>query len=89
MIATQSPPGSGWVDNSWATSNASVNVGVRITPDCSNNVATAASEMGATFTRNPSGTPACRPDFTAITGFLRASERASLANLRGLPNDSR
>ena len=34
-------------------------------------------------------TRACRPDFTAITGFVRASTRASRANLRGLPNDSR
>jgi hypothetical protein len=89
MTATRSPTGTGWVDSSWATSNAAVRVSVLITPDCANRLATAAPDIGAAFGPGAGVGAACRPDFTAITGFVRASTRASRANLRGLPNDSR
>ena len=89
MIATRSPTGTGWVDSSWATSNAAVRVSVLITPDCANRLATAAPDIGAAFGPGPGVSVACRPDFTAMTGFVLASTRANRANLRGLPNDSR
>ena len=61
----------------------------RITPACSNSACTA-----GVVDRRPRGREcgvrsACRPHFTAITGLVRASRRASRANLRGLPKDSR
>ena len=90
MTATRSPTGTGWVDSSWATSKAAVRVSVLITPDCANRLATAASDNGVGVRpRSVGSAVACRPDFTAITGFVLASTRASRANLRGLPNDSR
>src|SRR6185312_324274 len=81
--------GTGWVANSWATSKASDMLAVRITPDCANRVATAVSDITVAFAARPGLTSACRPDFTAITGLVRASARARRVNLRGLPNDSR
>ena len=64
-------------------------VSVLITPDWANRLATAAPDIGAAFGPGPGVSVACRPDFTAMTGFVRASTRANRANLRGLPNDSR
>ena len=52
-MPTRLPAGTGWVDNSWATSKAVVSPGVRITPDCSNRVATAASDSGRRTGRQP------------------------------------
>src|SRR5664279_2253691 len=89
MTATRSPTGTGWVDSSWATSKASARVSVLITPDCANRLSTAAPDIAGAPGPGIGVKVACRPDFTAITGFVRASTRANRANLRGLPNDSR
>ena len=88
-MPTRFPAGTGWVDSSWATSNAVVRPGVRITPDCSKSVTTAASDNADELASRPGVTRECRPDFTAMTGLVLASTRASRANFRGLPNDSR
>src|SRR5664280_654703 len=79
ITATRSPTGTGWVDSSWATSNAAVRVSVLITPDCANRLATAAPDIGTEPGPGPGVRVAFRPDFTAMTGFVLASTRANRA----------
>ena len=45
-VATRRPAGSGWYASSWATSNSSVRVSTRITPDPSNSACTRSSGTG-------------------------------------------
>ena len=45
-VATRDPGGSGWYASSWATSNSSVSVSTRITPDSSNSACTRSSGTG-------------------------------------------
>ena len=87
-IATRSPAGNGWFASSIVRSNAWVRVSTRSTPDWANRVSTALADTSAEDATSPGLTRACRPDFSATTGLRRARARASLANLRGLPNDS-
>ena len=73
-------------------SNSSLMVPARITPDWRNRASTATSEPA---TRAPVWEPAARAPaapralFTATIGFARERRRATRANVRGLPNDSR
>ena len=84
--------GTGCVVSSEATSNSSASVSVRITPACSNSASTVTSEADSSapvcdeVARAPAGE---RPLLTARSGLLRANRRATRANFRGLPNDSR
>ncbi len=82
------PLGSGWCANTSAVSNSCASVSTRTTPAWSNRACTLDSSMSVEVAAS-CGRTACRPDFTATTGLLRASLRARRANLRGLPNDSR
>ena len=89
--ATRSPWPSGWDPTTWATSKSSSMVSTRITPVWRNRAATVSSELASAAVceeaaRRPT---ALRPAFTATTGLDRLNWRASRANLRGLPNDSR
>ena len=63
----------------------------RITPVWRNSAATVSSELAsAAVCEDAALRPTAeRPDFTATTGLERLNSRASRANLRGLPNDSR
>ena len=88
-VATRDPVGSGWYASSWATSNSSVSVSTRMTPACSNNACTRSSGTGTARAASAGVVPAYRPLFTATTGLVRATRRASRANLRGLPKLSR
>ena len=65
---------------------------MRITPACSNSESTVTSEaeISAPVCDDVARAPAAeRPLLTATIGFLRATRRATRANLRGFPNDSR
>ncbi len=90
MTATRRPAGNGWYAKTCATSNISASVSTRMTPDCRNSASIAATGTWLCGTVWPSGTPCVeRPLFTATTGFAAAARRASRANLRGFPSDSR
>ncbi len=74
------------------TSKSSLMVVARITPACRNSASTVASEPE---TSAPVCDPAARAPavpralLTATIGLVRDSRRATRANVRGLPNDSR
>ena len=91
-MATRSPFGGGWFARIVATSNISSSVSVRITPAWRNRASTVTSEAASSApvweaaARAPA---ALRPDFTAMIGLRRLTSRASRANRRGFPNDSR
>ncbi len=81
---TRGPPGSGWVASSAPTSKSSPTVSTRITPERANSARTDAGS------RPRSVLPGGRTgDATATIGLFRPMPRASRANLRGLPKDSR
>ena len=91
-MATRLPAGTGWLARSVATSNSCSSVSVRITPLCRKSASTVESEAASSApvcdiaARLPA---ALRPLFTATIGVCAPSRRASLANRRGFPNDSR
>ncbi len=87
-IAIRAPRGNGWWANTSAVSNSCASVSTRTTPAWSNSACTLDSSISVDVAASW-GRTACLPDFTATTGLLRAIRRASRANLRGLPNDSR
>lgn len=87
--ATRRPFGSGWWAMSSAVSNICGRVCTRMTPACSNSACTLDSSIDAATEASDGNVPVCRPDFTAMTGLVRASLRATRANLRGLPKVSR
>ena len=61
----------------------------RITPDSSNSACTRSSGTGTARAARAGVAAAYRPVFTATTGLVRATRRASRANFRGLPKLSR
>ena len=91
-MATRLPAGTGWSARSVATSNSCSSVSVRITPLWRKSASTVESEAA-------SSAPVCdiaarlpavlRPLFTATIGLRLPMRRASLANRRGFPKDSR
>ncbi len=89
--ATRRPRGNGWRESSTATSASSSSESARITPACWNSASTAVVEPASAAVCEPAARwPAVvRPPFIARIGFFRATRRATRANLRGLPNDSR
>ena len=90
-MATFRPAGSGARSSRVTTSNSSASESARITPACANSASTATSGVAAAAVCEATPRPPAtdRPDFTATTGFVRPTRRASRANLHGLPNDSR
>ena len=88
-IATRLPAGSGWWASSVPTSNICATVSTRITPAEANSAATDCSGTATEVPASPRVTFTCRPLFTATTGLVRPTLRASRANLRGLPKLSR
>ena len=89
--ATRSPRGSGWRASSPATSNISPTVSARSTPACANKASTvtSAADSSAPVRDHAAGRPAVRALLTATIGFAAVIRRATRANLRGFPNDSR
>ena len=88
-IATRLPSGSGWWASSVPTSNICATVSTRITPAEANSAATDCSGTATDVSTRPRRIFTCRPLFTATTGLVRPTLRASRANLRGLPKLSR
>ena len=88
-MATRGPAGTGWWPAAARRRTARRGCRTRITPDCANSACDRRRRRSGAAAAAAAPGPACRPDFTAITGLVRASPRASRANLRGLPNDSR
>jgi hypothetical protein len=90
-IANRSPAGNGWSTSSRAVSSSSPSVSQRMTPACVNSVSTVTSgAAAAAVCEAPAREPlTVRPLLTASTGLRRASARATRANRRGLPTDSR
>ncbi len=89
--ATRRPRGSGCDENKAAASISSSSVRARSTPAWRNSASIAASDpASAAVCELAARAPAAVvPAFSARIGFRRATRRASRANLRGLPNDSR
>ena len=89
-MATRSPAGSGWWTTSWATSKSWWTFSTRMTPACLSIAENTSGRALVRRTRWPGGTPKREtPDFTTMTGLMRARLRAIRENLRGLPIDSR
>ena len=88
--ATPRPRGAGWDESSVATSTSSSSESARITPAWWKSASTAASDpASAAVCELAARAPdAVLPLLMARIGLLRATRRASSANLRGLPNDS-
>ena len=89
--ATRRPAGQGWQDRNAAVPISSPRLSVAMTPACSNSASRVTSGVAAAAVcdfaaRWPS---ADRPPTTVSTGIWRPTRRAVVANLRGLPNDSR
>ena len=61
----------------------------RITPEPSKSACTRSSGTGTEPAASAGVDAAYRPVFTATTGLVRATRRASRANFRGLPKLSR
>ena len=89
-IATCRPRGMGCDDRSAATSISSSRDSARMTPAWWKSASTAASEPArAAVWELAARAPApVVPLLTARIGFVRATRRASVPNLRGLPKDS-
>ena len=88
--ATRFPRGSGSCANRVATSRRSSSESDRITPASWKSASTAASGPGNAAVCEPPRAPAAlMPLFSARTGFVPLTRRATRANLRGFPNDSR
>src|ERR1700694_2914318 len=91
-MPTRLPAGSGWLPIRRAVSKSSARVSVRITPACWNSASTVTSEAesSAPVCEEVARLPACvRPPLTARIGLLWLTRRATRANLRGFPSDSR
>src|SRR3954468_21866959 len=88
-MATRGPFGSGWWASTVATSNICATVSTRMTPAEANSAATDCSGTATDVPSSPGVTFTCRPLFTATTGLVRPTVRASRANFRGLPKLSR
>ena len=88
--ATRRPVGRGWAASSWATSSSWCWLSTRTTPDWRSISSRARRGTRVRRTACPTGTTCPdRPAVTTTTGMLAASLRATRANLRGLPIDSR
>ncbi len=90
-IATRRPGGNGWCTSTCAASSSSASVSTRTTPACRNSASVATSDDASAAVWDAAArVPARdRPLLTARIGLLRPIRRASRANLRGFPNDSR
>ena len=88
--ATLRPRGAGCVESSVATSMSSSREPARMTPAWWKSASTATSAPARAAVCEPAARAPLGvvPLLTARIGLLRATRRASSANLRGLPNDS-
>ena len=90
-MATRRPAGSGCASRQAAMSNISSIVSARMTPAWWKSASTATSLAASAAVWLPAARdpPRVRPAFTATIGLVRPMRRASRANRRGFPNDSR
>jgi hypothetical protein len=91
-MATRRPAGTGCLERKAATSNISASVSVRMTPVWRKSASTVTSEAASSAPvceAVPRSPAADRPLLTATSGLVREKRRATRANLRGFPNDSR
>jgi hypothetical protein len=88
-MATRPPSGSGWCASREPTSSSCATVSTRMTPAEAKSAATDSSGTETDVPARPGVIATCRPLFTATTGLVRPTVRASRANLRGFPKLSR